>query len=136
MAKGSRRDGTDGVAWAHLSDFHFKVGQDYGRDEVLQALLRDLEMFAGKREPARGTEPVPLDFIVVTGDVAHSGQREEYDVARRFFDDVSKATGVPAERIFVVPGNHDVDRRKDVPFIREAINDRPTLEQAWQTPAS
>ena len=51
----------DAVAWVHLSDFHFKTGHDYGRDEVQHALLEDIAMFAGKRDPARGAEPLHLD---------------------------------------------------------------------------
>ncbi len=96
------------VAWAHVSDFHFKAKTDYGRDEVMQALLRDLAMVSGQREAKHGVEPVALDFVVVTGDVAYSGQPEQYQVARRFFGELSKATRVPPERTFVVPGNHDV----------------------------
>jgi len=63
------------VAWAPLSDFHFRGGQDYGRDEVLTALVEDLEMFAGKREAARGAEEVPLDFVLVTGAIRAPGKR-------------------------------------------------------------
>ena len=36
----------DTIVWAHLSDFHFKADRDYGRDEVLLALLDDLRRFS------------------------------------------------------------------------------------------
>jgi formylglycine-generating enzyme required for sulfatase activity/predicted phosphodiesterase len=126
----------DTIAWAHLSDFHFKAGQDYGRDEVLTALIEDLEMFAGKREAARGAEPVPLDFVVVTGDIAQSGKDGEYRQAAAFFAKVAEATGVPADRFFPVPGNHDVDRDADaLEPMRQSPKARELFEEAWKKPA-
>ena len=124
------------VAWAHLSDFHFEAGQDDGRDEVMAALLDDLAMFAGKRPPERGAEHVPLDFVLVTGDVAYSGKAEEYAAAAAFFAKLSDATGVPRRRIFLVPGNHDVDRARGIPAA--ALQSFVTLdyfERAWRNPS-
>jgi hypothetical protein len=59
-------------------------------------------------ETRRGDHPV--DFILVTGDLAFSGKAEEYHLVRGFLDDLSVASGVPKERIFCIPGNHDIDR--------------------------
>jgi predicted phosphodiesterase len=42
--------------------------------------------------------------------VAFSGRSEEYALATAFFDALLRITGVPKERLFVIPGNHDVDR--------------------------
>jgi len=127
----------DAVAWVHLSDFHFKTGHDYGRDEVQHALLEDIAMFAGKRDPARGAEPLHLDFIVVTGDIAGSGTADEYVVGERFLRELAGVAGVPADRIFPVPGNHDVDWTRDMPpFLREHIVGRERVEEVWKTPAS
>jgi predicted phosphodiesterase len=50
------------------------------------------------------------DFIIVTGDIAFSGDRAEYDKAGKFFDDLLKVVNLPKSSLFVVPGNHDVDR--------------------------
>jgi tetratricopeptide (TPR) repeat protein/predicted MPP superfamily phosphohydrolase len=53
---------------------------------------------------------VPPAAVVFSGDVAWSGQEEEYEIAGRFFDNVLKRVGVKdRRRLFVVPGNHDVD---------------------------
>jgi hypothetical protein len=45
----------------------------------------------------------------VTGDVAFSGKAEEYELARRFFDDLLGVTGLGKERLFpskcwIMPG--------------------------------
>ena len=50
------------------------------------------------------------DFIAVSGDIAFSGAPEEYGLARQFFDELLEATDLPKTRLFIVPGNHDVDR--------------------------
>jgi len=59
------------------------------------------------KQRASGTS---ADFILATGDLAFSGKAEEYKLAGAFFDALSNASGVPKERIFCIPGNHDIDR--------------------------
>ncbi|MBK9426997.1 MAG: metallophosphoesterase [Gammaproteobacteria bacterium] len=59
------------------------------RAEVLAALQRDLAQ----------TRP---DHLVITGDLTHIGQPEEFAQARRWLE----ALG-PPERVSLVPGNHD-----------------------------
>lgn len=59
------------------------------RAEVLAALQRDL---------AR-TRP---DHLVITGDLTHLGQPEEFAQARRWLETLG-----PPERVSLVPGNHD-----------------------------
>ncbi len=54
----------------------------------------------------------PLHFVVFTGDVGYSGKSDEYRLAKKhFFRPLLKTTGVAPERLFLVPGNHDVDWR-------------------------
>jgi hypothetical protein len=95
------------ITWLHLSDLHLRTDKGHAWDEevVLRALLDDI----GGRCEQDGLRP---DFIVVSGDVAYSGQPAEYDLARAFFDDLLAATGLGKERLFPAPGNHDVDRKK------------------------
>src|SRR5262249_50259767 len=52
----------------------------------------------------------PLDLVFVTGDLAFSGAEAEYERVSAFLLEVLAATGVPKDRLFVVPGNHDADR--------------------------
>jgi len=46
----------------------------------------------------------------VTGDLARTGKPEQYGLVVELFKALMDRTGVPPERFFVVPGNHDVDR--------------------------
>ena len=91
------------VTWLHVSDFHIRGGDSYDRDVVLRALVQSVKF---QREE-RGRSP---DLIFATGDIAYSGQAKEYEIATRFFDDLLEAASLEKRFLFVVPGNHDVDR--------------------------
>lgn len=52
----------------------------------------------------------PLDLIFVVGDIAYSGKPKEYHKAKDFFDKLISAAQIRKEQLFMVPGNHDVDR--------------------------
>lgn len=98
------------TTWLHVSDFHFRAGDPYDRDVVLRALIRSVQRF---RE--RGRAP---DLIFATGDIGHSGKDGEYELATRFFDDLIAAAGLDRHRLFLVPGNHDVDQTRGVGLAR------------------
>ena len=92
------------ITWLHLSDLHFRQDRQAKWDEdiVLRKLLEDV------RERIECDRLGP-DFVVVTGDIAFGGAAKEYALASQFLDEVLDATGLGKDRLFVVPGNHDVD---------------------------
>jgi tetratricopeptide (TPR) repeat protein len=90
------------LTWLHVSDFHIKSGDTYDSDVVLRALVESVRRYA-----EQGRKP---DLIFATGDIAHSGKAAEYEIAGRFFDELLSAAGLDKSRLFVIPGNHDVDR--------------------------
>ena len=54
-----------------------------------------------------------IDFIVFSGDLAYSGNRQEYEAAQKYLlDPVLEETELSPEKLFFVPGNHDFDRSK------------------------
>lgn len=93
------------ITWLHLSDLHFRATEQHIWDEniVLKALLADVK----EQIQQAGLQP---DFVVVTGDIAFSGKAADYSLAKLFFDDLLRTTNLDKDRLFVVPGNHDVDR--------------------------
>ncbi|MBD2512649.1 SIR2 family protein [Nostoc muscorum FACHB-395] len=93
------------MTWLHLSDWHQK-GKDFDRQVVRDALIRDIE----EREQI-SPDLAKIDFIIFSGDIAYSGKKEEYEAAREnLFELLLQATELPAERLFIIPGNHDLDR--------------------------
>ena len=97
----------DKISWLHISDFHFKAGgDDFSQEVSCHALLRDI--------PSRLSDEFPLQFIVVTGDIAFSGQSSEYELASAFFDSLLDNLGLDARSLCIVPGNHDVDRSSQI----------------------
>lgn len=102
---------TSSVVWLHLSDVHIRP-EVTGSDSrpVLNSLISDLQ----ELEEHHGLLP---NFIFFTGDLAFGEStavkfREQFDAGQQFLTVVSKAftKKVPKSNIFLVPGNHDVNR--------------------------
>jgi predicted MPP superfamily phosphohydrolase len=117
---------TDKLVLLHLSDIHFR--QPYCLDAstdiehaVRQLLLNDIE----EMKEITG----PVDLIFVTGDIAFQGHPDEYIVAKTWLAQIAQISGCKETSVFVVPGNHDVDRNstkiKDVIELRKEIMDVP-----------
>ena len=111
---GGERKGAEDVlfSWLHLSDLHFGYGdaeRKWDQRLVLNALRDDVAEVAGALCP----KP---QAIFVTGDVAFSGATRrsgEYDEAKEWLLTVAGSVGLGKEDIFIVPGNHDVQRNAD-----------------------
>ncbi len=90
----------------HLSDLHERGSREresWRRRRVLgENWLRNLDELK-----AAG----PFDLVCFTGDAADWGLTEEYAAATEFFQETLRRLGVPPERFFLVPGNHDVCRK-------------------------
>ena len=96
-------------SWIHLADVQIGRGDGahgWERQLVLEELRKDI---AACREYG---VPAP-DAIFVTGDIAQGGAAEEYASARNWLLGVAGSVGLGPDRVFVVPGNHDVDRTAD-----------------------
>jgi predicted MPP superfamily phosphohydrolase/ADP-ribose pyrophosphatase YjhB (NUDIX family) len=123
------------VTWLHLSDLHLcepKNGDD--RRRVLKTLKEDLAQL-------RADSRLEPDLIFITGDLAYghlgSGKRalkSQYAEVHAFVESVRSMypSPIPKDRIFLVPGNHDVDRRKVVPELTAWLRSRSTWKDADQ----
>ncbi|KKA10421.1 hypothetical protein VP03_29445 [Sinorhizobium meliloti] len=91
----------------HISDIHFRAPDclDPWMDPdspIRTRMMRDLAEQVQKLGH--------VGAILIGGDVAFKAAPEEYQTARVWIQQLSQISGCPKERIFVVPGNHDVDR--------------------------
>lgn len=91
------------ITWLHLSDLHFTSSGKYNSRIVLRSLLNDIGLLIEQKD-------LKPSFIIISGDIANTSQTQEYSVARVFLDKLLEITGVHKNRLFLVPGNHDVDR--------------------------
>ena len=99
----------------HLSDIHFKADKAWDADPVLRALVRFIA-----KEVNDGLAP---DLVAITGDLAFAGVAKEYRLARDWLDQQlwpALPKNLSRDRLLLVPGNHDVDRKK-VDFVAEAV---------------
>lgn len=118
----------------HISDIHFKSPDclDQWMDPefpIRTRMMRDLT------EQVRKLGNVGA--ILIGGDIAFKAAPDEYQTARAWIQQLSQISGCPKERIFVVPGNHDVDRgiiNGSVPIqnVQHAIASTPLTNREWK----
>lgn len=91
----------------HLSDIHLR------KEEISSAQDLDLDLRARVlADVARAELPTPLriDAVLITGDLAFGGNKVEYTSARGWLRTLCRSVNCPESHVWVVPGNHDVDR--------------------------
>ena len=71
-----------------------------------------------------------IDHILVCGDIAYKGVKEEYDKARVFFEQLCDIVGCQPEEIYIVPGNHDKNFYTPNAEIRHLIHSGLSNEKA------
>jgi predicted MPP superfamily phosphohydrolase/tetratricopeptide (TPR) repeat protein len=108
----------------HVSDLHFGHGDATTRFDqqlVTEGIVHDAAKLA--------KELGPPELIVVTGDIAFSANAaNEYPKAEAWLRLLAQRTN-PKARVLMVPGNHDVDRKKAVEFpfdfVHKGLRDKP-----------
>lgn len=94
------------ISFIHVSDIHFRKtsGTSVDIDEDLRnAIITDIAVNATRTlNNVRG--------VLVGGDIAFSGKKQEYDFAREFLKEITDGLGIDEKSIYCVPGNHDVDQ--------------------------
>ena len=91
----------------HLSDIHFRAPHclepNLDPDHHVRTLmLHDIR--------DRVHELGPVNAILIGGDIAFKGAPAEYETATHWVHEIVDVAQCPLTRVFVVPGNHDVDR--------------------------
>ncbi|MDP2793331.1 MAG: metallophosphoesterase [Sulfurisoma sp.] len=97
------------LGWLHLSDLHFLSASNWRDSAVLRKLQDDI---ADCRK-----DGLHIDLVLCTGDIGFGKTDSEslssqYAAAKEFLDSVLKVCDLPSDRLFLVPGNHDIDRSK------------------------
>jgi len=91
----------------HVSDIHFDWRYPDGSPWERNADVRNEMKEDVKRLAA---EAGPIDGVLVGGDIAYRGARDEYDSATRWLSEIAELCGFELSSVWTVPGNHDIDR--------------------------
>ena len=95
------------ISILHLSDLHFKIGQNSFLDKItnLTDSIKN-KMFNTKTL-----------FILISGDLAYSGKKEEYILVKKMLDIVERNLKSYNNELIIefifTPGNHDCDFADD-----------------------
>jgi 3',5'-cyclic AMP phosphodiesterase CpdA len=105
----------------HVSDFHFSTKRKRDQELVVGALLDDLKTLCiGHRKP---------DIVMFGGDLTQGPPGDSHAEAYDFLlEPLQKVTNTSHERMFIVPGNHDVER--------DAIDGLINEHNTWQAQAN
>lgn len=99
--------------WLHLSDLHSLCNPI--RTKIMKDALLD--------EIRELHEDNPFLFILITGDI--SDKNQGYDKAKELIGKIMSITNLPSECVFMIPGNHDLDR--NIPK-----NRRDIVQNIWK----
>ncbi len=91
----------------HISDIHLKddtKGQSSSAQTILNRLREKIEDFKKFQQEI---------IIVITGDIAYSGKKEEYSIAEKFLKSILEDNS--KIKIVLIPGNHDNDYIRNSP---------------------
>jgi 3',5'-cyclic AMP phosphodiesterase CpdA len=125
----------DAITLLHVSDVQFGRNHRFGRlglpppddtfDSLFARLLDDLALL----QRDQGLSP---DLLVVSGDLAEWGMPQEFRDALHFLEQLTDALGLKRDRVILVPGNHDVNRKACEAYFkdREADGEKP-LPPYW-----
>jgi hypothetical protein len=107
------------VSWLHVSDIHIVRPTSTPGAEAFnqeQALNRFVDFLKNSFPHDQMTMPT---YLLIAGDLAFRGQKDDYQNSRKFsvmkmVDAVAGAMAIRpkdySDRVFPVPGNHDIDR--------------------------
>lgn len=118
------------MLFLHFSDIHFRKTEVDVPDDPNRGLRNDIIRDVKFMREKLGRD---ADGIWLTGDIAFAGQAEEYDYAKKWLEDeLCPAAGCSMQNVFVIPGNHDVDRKAEngpaSVMVRGSLRDKPSRE--------
>ncbi len=98
--------------WLHISDLHSICSRI--RTNIMRDALLDEIRYLNQQNQ--------FSFLLITGDI--SDRNQGYDDAKILIHRIIDVIGLPIDRVFIVPGNHDLDR--NIPIDRES-----RIKEGW-----
>jgi predicted phosphodiesterase len=109
------------MKWFHFSDFH--IGRPKGPQSLAVGSLIDaVEKATAEFNTGK------IDFVFITGDIAYSGQQDQYAIfLKEFLKPLLALEAFTEAKVVAVPGNHDVDCDLSIPISWFTIGKRNQL---------
>lgn len=107
----------------HLSDIHF--GRNYARYSIKDCFDLKSEILDELIKCVSNLKELAPEHIIVTGDIAWHGKKDEYDEALLWFRKLLQATNLTGKDITFCVGNHDVNRD----YCSAALLDESDIEE-------
>lgn len=98
----------------HLSDLHFCSSDLESTDPFYPQCLEWTSPFYPHLLCDILSHGAP-DIVAITGDLTTCGDEEGFRAAEQWIDELARKARLPEGRVFLVPGNHDVDRSAGLP---------------------
>ena len=96
------------ITLLHFSDTQFGKNHRFGSTEPFDTLCQRLEDDLDGLRDRHGLHP---DLIAVTGDLAEWGMGQELKDAQALLERLAKHLKLTHDRVAIVPGNHDINRK-------------------------
>ena len=119
------------ISFIHLSDIHFVKSSNNADDidkDLRKAIITDLKTNAKNiLNNVKG--------ILVTGDIAFSGNCKEYNIAKDYLNEICQIFNIKPSDVYCVPGNHDVNQdaivRSDfIPIAQNHVDSASNIDAA------
>lgn len=100
----------------HISDIHYALDHQAPIQRIFQEFLEDLSKWRQHNEKNE------IHAVCITGDISKSGSPDQYDAIQKNINDILAASGCPDDKIFMIPGNHDIQDFRDIsPKLQEIL---------------
>ncbi len=102
----------DSITLLHLSDVQFgrfhRFPENSTEENPLDSLAERVVLDLAELQRNSDVRP---DILVLTGDIAEWGKKNEFAAAAQFVRRIADAIELPMTRVAIVPGNHDINRK-------------------------
>ena len=117
----------------HLSDMQFGKNHRFKADSTLGDNPFDtlLARMIHDLDDLRESERVKPDLLICTGDLAEWGLKSEFRAAFDFLGNVAKHLGLGRDRVVVIPGNHDLNRKDCEAYFIQCDGDEAKPAFPW-----
>ncbi len=92
----------------HISDIHYATEKNPFITRIFHEFIEDIKKWRSQQNNQN------IHAICLTGDIAQSGQKNQYTAINQKINKILETTGCSKDNLFIIPGNHDVHEYEDI----------------------